>query len=97
MSDDHSTPTGDTGPAIPEPAERTIVAWFYPNDDLFAVFFRTDAYCAAETPTSRWFNADAYDGNDPPPFDWPTLLAEMEGLRGPVELVSNGELAGRPV
>jgi hypothetical protein len=74
---------------IAEPREGTIVCWFDPNDDLFAVFHRTDQH---EDGPHRWYNADQYDTSYDGPMTWSELLSEMDGHRGPVELVSSGRL-----
>jgi len=78
---------------IPEPSEDTIVAWWDPNDDLHAVAFRTDQHVEPGAETYRWYIAD--NGVNGDPLEWWELLTEMQGFRGPSELVSNGRLAGR--
>ncbi len=80
---------------IPEPVENTIVCWFDHNGDLYAVFHRTDQHVEAEGDMDRWYNGDQYDTRDDGPLAWEQLLQEMNGFRGPVELVSNGRLEDR--
>lgn len=80
---------------ISEPRDRTFVCWFDPNDDPYAVFFRNDQYLETEGGMDRWHNADQYAGRIDRPLTWAELLKEMEGWRGPDELVSNGELPAR--
>lgn len=77
---------------IPEPDEGTIVAWFDGNSDLYAVFHRTDQHKEWDGDRDVWFNADQYERIGEGPISWRELLAEMEGSRGPVELVSHGRL-----
>ncbi len=80
---------------IPEPPVNTIVAWWDANDDLFAVFHRTDAHKEDDDDPEVWYNADQFDTHDDGPMTWAELLTEMEGFRGPSELVSRGPLEGR--
>lgn len=75
-----------------EPPEGVIVAWFDSLGDLYAVFHRTDQHAEYEGDPDRWFNADQFDTHDDGPLTWDELLEEMEGNRGPVELVSNGRI-----
>jgi hypothetical protein len=77
---------------IAEPPEGTFVCWFDPNADPYAVFYRTDSYLDGSEDTDRWYNASAYEAHDDGPMSWDELLNEMNGFRGPVELVSKGEL-----
>jgi hypothetical protein len=81
---------------IPEPAEGTVVAWFDGNGDLYGVFHRTDAHKEYEEDPDVWYNADQWGAIDNSPMTWREVLAEMNGSRGPVELVSNGRIEGRP-
>jgi len=84
-------------PTIPEPVENIIVAWFDLNSDLYAVFHRTDQHKEHDDDLDVWYNADQYDTHDDGPMSWRELLAEMEGFRGPSELVSNGRIEGRVI
>jgi hypothetical protein len=78
---------------IPEPVEGTIVAWFDSDDDLRAVAHRTDQHVEPGGEQYRWYIADnGHGGADP--LAWFELLVEMEGFRGPSELVSRGRIAG---
>ncbi|GAA0738548.1 hypothetical protein Drose_04450 [Dactylosporangium roseum] len=77
---------------IPEPPERTIVAWWDHDGDLRAVAYRTDAYVEAGDEERRWYITDDDGSTDGDWMTWPELLAEMRGWRGPSELVSNGRL-----
>jgi len=81
--------------AIPEPPEHTFLCWFDTNGDPYAVFYRTDQHLEDSDDPDRWFNASVYGGANDEPMTWPEVLAEMKGFRGPVELISNGELATR--
>ncbi len=84
------TVTTKNATAIPEPPEGTFVCWCDPNVDPFAVYYRTDQH-DTEAEADHWYSAcqDA----DEEVRTWQWLLDEMSGWRGPVELVSNGELA----
>jgi hypothetical protein len=77
---------------IPEPPEGTFVCWFDPHGDPFAVYYRTDQHDEPGD-ADHWFPANQRSNDEV--LAWADLLKEMTGWRGPVELVSNGELAGR--
>lgn len=72
-------------PEIPEPSEGTIVAWWDANNDLFAVAFRTDQHVEPGAETFRWYLSDGWGHGDP--LEWFELLTEMDGFRGPGELL----------
>lgn len=78
---------------IPEPPEGTFVCWFDSFNDPYAVYYRTDQHDEATDEKDHWFSA--CQGGDDTVWVWADLVAEMDGWRGPVELVSAGELAGR--
>lgn len=75
---------------IPEPPEGTFVCWFDQYGDPFTVFYRTDQH-DAEGDEDHWYPAIQHASAEL--MTWDDLLSENEGLRGPVELISNGELA----
>lgn len=77
---------------IPEPPEGTFVCWFDPHDDPYVVYYRTDQH-DRDGEADHWYSACQASNDEV--FTWAELLDEMKGWRGPVELVSNGELAGR--
>jgi hypothetical protein len=77
---------------IPEPVEGTIVAWWDEYNDLRAVAFRTDQHIEAGAETYRWYFADNGANGGMDPMEWWELLTEMQGFRGPSELVSHGRL-----
>lgn len=81
-------------PTIPEPPEGTFVCWFDTFNDPAAVYYRTDQHGEAGE-EDRWYNAT--QGMPDEVMTWTELLKEAAGFRGPVELISNGELAGRQV
>jgi hypothetical protein len=81
---------------LPEPPEGTIVAWWDQHDDLWAVAHRTDQHVEPGGEQYRWYIAD-YGQGDQDPLAWFELLVEMEGFRGPSELVSNGRIEGRVI
>jgi hypothetical protein len=76
---------------IPEPPEGTFVCWFDQHGDPFTVFYRTDQH-GEPGDEERWY--PAIQDSDAELTTWEELLSENVGLRGPVELISNGELAG---
>lgn len=79
---------------IPEPPVDTIVAWWDPNNDLRAVAYRTATDVEPGNEDRCWYIVDnGYTDGDT--LTWPELLSEMDGFRGPSELVSNGRLEGR--
>lgn len=74
---------------LPEPQDRTIVAWFDNNSELYAVYHRSDLNGEGD---ERWFTADQHNTIGEAPLTWKQLLDEMRGSRGPSELVSNGRI-----
>jgi hypothetical protein len=74
---------------MPEPADRSIVAWFDTNDDLYWVLQRNDDSSEA-IGEDRWF--PPYDSDEEDPIDWEQACDEHDnlGLRGPVLLVPQG-------
>jgi hypothetical protein len=83
---------------INEPPLGTIVCWFDPHDDLYAASQSTVSHLDADDGDNprRWLLADAGNSTGEAGFTWPELLDEMEGFRGPVELISNGRLSPPP-
>jgi hypothetical protein len=81
--------SGDVTTATPEPADGTIVAWLDGNNDLYAVFHRTDQHKEYDDDRDVWYSADQWGSlaSATGPMSWRSLLAEMDGSRGPVELV----------
>lgn len=73
--------------AIPEPPDGSIVCWFDRYNDPVCVFYRSDQH-DEDGDQDHWYQSNG-DGL----LTWAELTAEAEGFRGPVELVSNGQIA----
>lgn len=86
------TTTTDTTTArlAAEPANNTFVVWYDPNDEPYAVYFRSDAN--AWDDDQRWFNADQAGGDLDGPYSWDNLLEEMRGNNGPHRLVPHAKV-----
>lgn len=78
---------------IEEPPLGTIVCWFDNAGDLYAAYQSTVSHLDADDGDNphRWLLADGGLSMSEP-CNWPGLLEEMEGFRGPIELTSNGRL-----
>lgn len=71
-----------------EPGNATFVVWYDPNDEPYAVYFRSDANGWDE---ERWFNADQHHSGGTEPSAWDDLCEELAGFsKGPYLLKDGG-------
>ncbi|MEU8186051.1 hypothetical protein [Micromonospora carbonacea] len=85
----HGLELAPTGPATPtratalqvEPGNNTFVVWYDPNQEPYAVYFRSDAN--AWDDGQRWFNADQMCGDPDGPSTWDDLCGELTANNGP--------------
>lgn len=74
----------------PEPPNNSFVVWYDPNNDPYAVYYRTDE--SRWEDGENWFSADQHSSPYNEPLLWPDLCKEMDGNRGPSLLIPGGPL-----
>lgn len=71
-----------------EPGNATFVVWYDPNDEPYAVYFRSDANAWDD---QRWFNADQHNSlGGTEPSAWADLCDELDAHNGPHLLKDGG-------